>query len=230
MPWALTRPSRPELQRWVEARLADGGARLGAGAQAQTLLYEDGDLRLAIKVPTGLGPRQWLSRVMLRHEARVYARIADLPAAPRCHGLLAGRYLVLDFVDGELARYAVIRDREKFFAELFAHLDAMHARGIAHSDLQKKDNLLITRDGRPCLLDYGLAVIRKPGLAPLNHFHFRFATRLDLNQWVKLKYRGRLDEVSEADRRYYRRTLLEREARLLKRMVRRMRRWLRFAR
>lgn len=224
MPWALTRPSAEELLRWIEARLADGRARLGAGAQAQALLYRQDGVSLVIKAPDGAGPRKWLSRWMLRHEAGVYERIRDLPGAPRCHGLLNGRYLVLEYVDGELARYAQIPDRDRFFTELRTHLEAMHGRGVAHSDLQKKDNLLVTRDGRPCLLDYGVAVIRKPGFAPFNHFHFRFAARLDLNQWVKLKYRGRPEQASAADSRLYRRTWIERQARALKAVSRRLRR------
>lgn len=223
MSWALTRPSSEELLRWIEARLADGGARLGSGAQAQALLYRQDGVSLVIKAPSGIGPRQRLSRWMLRHEARVYARIHDLPGAPRCYGLLDGRYLVLEYVDGELARYAAIPDRERFFDELRAHLEAMHARGVAHSDLQKKDNLLVTRDGRPCLLDYGVAVIRKPGFAALNHLHYWFAARLDFNQWVKLKYRGRPELASVADSRLYRRTWIERLARAIKTVARRLR-------
>jgi predicted Ser/Thr protein kinase len=224
MPRALTRPNSEELLRWIEARLVDGGARLGSGVQAQALLYQEGGVSLVIKAPSGVGPRRWLSRWMLRHEARVYARIHGLPGAPRCLGLLDGRYLVLEYIDGELARYATIADRERFFDELRAHLEALHARGIAHSDLQKKDNLLVTRDGRPCLLDYGVAAIHKRGFAPFNHFHFRFAARLDLNQWVKLKYRGRPEEASAADSRLYRRTWMERQARALKAVSRRLRR------
>lgn len=224
MSWALTRPSSEELLCWIEARLVDEQARLGAGVQAQALLYRQDGVSLVIKAPSGVGPRRWLSRWMLRHEARVYARIHGLSGAPRCYGLLDGRYLVLEYIDGEPARYAAIADRERFFDELRAHLEALHACGIAHSDLQKKDNLLVTRDGRPCLLDYGVAVIRKPGFAPLNHAHFRFAARLDFNQWVKLKYRGRPELASAADSRLYRRTWIERQARALKTVARRLRR------
>jgi serine/threonine protein kinase len=160
----------------------------------------------------------------LRHEARVYRALGPFPAAPRCFGLLRNRYLVLEYIDGALAREAELPDRAQFFAELLGQLQALHARGIAHSDLQKRDNLFVTRDGHPCLLDFGAAVVRKPGFAPFNHAHFRFARRLDLNQWVKLKYRGRLQHMAEADRCYYRRTVPERVARALKLGFRRLRR------
>ena len=215
--------SEAALVRWIEDSLAHGSHRLGSGYQGQTLLYEHAGQRLVVKAPTGRGLRRWLALLMLRHEARVYRVLGRFPAAPRCYGLLRNRYLVLAFIDGELARYAEIPDREKFFAELLSHIQALHARGIAHSDLQKKDNLFVTRDGHPCLLDFGAAVVRKPGFAPFNHAHFRFAARLDLNQWVKLKYRGRFQEISVEDRCYYRRTVLERIARALKMAFRQLR-------
>ena len=210
--------SQDTLARWIEDSLATGANRLARGYQGQTLLYQDNNRRLVIKAPTGRGIRKWISTLMLRHEARVYARLADFPAAPRCYGLLRNRYLVLEFIDGMSARYAEIADREAFFAELLEHIQTLHARGIAHSDLQKKDNLLLVDGKHPCLLDFGAAVIRKSGFAPLNKAHYRFAERLDFNQWAKLKYRGRLELMSEADRVYYRRTRLEKLARRLKRI------------
>jgi RIO-like serine/threonine protein kinase len=184
------------LVRWITDSLAVGSHRIGHGAQGLALLYEDSQHRLVIKVPAGRGVRRWLATILLRHEARVYERLRDFTAAPRCYGLIDRRYLVLEYVDGELARYADIADRDAFFAELLGQIQALHARGIAHSDLQKKDNLFVTRSAR----------------------------RLDLNQWVKLKYRGQLDQVTAEDALYYRRTWLERLARHIKRLYRKPRR------
>jgi len=63
-------------------------------------------------------------------------------------------------------------------------------------------------------------VIRKSGFAPFNRFHYRFAERLDFNQWVKLKYQARLENMSATDRVYYRRSRLEKLARSVKRLWR----------
>jgi len=205
---------------WIENSLATGKHQLARGYQGQTLLYRDHDRRLVIKAPAGRGIRRWISTLMLRHEARVYAQLTGFPAAPRCHGLLRNRYLVLEYIEGAPARYTAIADREAFFAELLGHIKALHARGVAHSDLQKKDNLLLVNGQHPCLLDFGASVIRKRGFAPFNHFHFRFAARLDFNQWAKLKYQGRLENMNAADSAYYRRSRLEKLARRLKRVWR----------
>ena len=215
--------SEDTLARWTEDSLATGTHRLAHGYQGQTLLYRDNDRRLVIKAPAGRGIRKWISTLMLRHEARVYAQLTGFAAAPRCYGLLRDRYLVLEYIEGAPARYAGIADREAFFAELLEHIKTLHARGVAHSDLQKKDNLLLVDGQHPCLLDFGAAVIRKSGFAPFNHFHYRFAARLDFNQWAKLKYQGRLENMSAVDRVYYRRSRIEKLARTLKRTWRRLR-------
>lgn len=216
--------SEDKLAHWVEDSLATGTHRLARGYQGQTLLYQENGRRLVIKAATGRGIRNWISTLMLRHEARVYEQLADFPAVPRCYGLLCNRFLVLEYIDGAPARYAEIANREAFFAELLELIKSLHVRGVAHSDLQKKDNLLLVDGQHPCLLDFGAAVIRKSGFAPLNHFHFHFAERLDFNQWVKLKYQGRLENVSAADRVYYRRSRLEKLARSMKRIWRTLRR------
>ncbi|MBI5612975.1 MAG: hypothetical protein HY942_07915 [Gammaproteobacteria bacterium] len=227
MPWELASPSEDTLVRWIETSLATGAHRLARGYQGQTLLYADGPVRLVIKAPAGRGLVKWLSRLMLRQESRVYEHLKDFPGAPRCYGLLRGRYLVLEHVAGVSMRHAEIADRGAFFAALLELIEQLHARGIAHSDLQKKENLLVADGGRPCLLDYGAAVIHKPGFAPFNHLRYRFAARLDFNQWAKLKYRGRFADMTESDRVYYRRSALEKLARGLKRLYRRIRGWFR---
>lgn len=215
--------SEDKLAHWIEDSLATGTHRLARGYQGQTLLYQDNGRRLVIKAASGRGIRNWISTLMLRHEARVYEQLADIPAVPRCYGLLRNRYLVLEYVDGAPARYSEFANREAFFAELLELIKSLHARGIAHSDLQKKDNLLLVGGQHPCLLDFGAAVIRKSGFAPFNRFHYRFAERLDFNQWAKLKYQGRLENMSAADRVYYRRSRLEKLARRLKRIWRALR-------
>ncbi len=138
MPWELASPSEDALVRWIESSLAAGSHRLARGYQGQTLLYADDPVRLVIKAPAGRGLMKRLSRLMLRHEARVYEHLTNFSGAPRCYGLLRGRYLVLEYVAGVSMRHAEIADRGAFFAELLELIKTLHTRGIAHSDLQKR--------------------------------------------------------------------------------------------
>jgi serine/threonine protein kinase len=123
-----------------------------------------------------------------------------LAGIPRCHGLVAGRYLVLEFIRGTPYRDATWTDRERWFAEFLAVLRSIHARGVSHGDLKSKANIMVTADEKPCVIDFGTAFVFKPGFHPINNRLFEHGRRMDLNAWVKHKYHGRYADVSDMDR------------------------------
>jgi predicted Ser/Thr protein kinase len=225
MPWAAMDIGEDELVRWIERSIADASHILAQGYQGQVYLYQDGRQRYVIKAASGRGVLRWLRTHMLRQEFSVYNRLQGYSGSPRCYGLLRGRYLVLEYVDGLPLRHAPIADRALFYQTLFDQIQELHARGVAHSDLKRKDNLLVVAGRRPCLIDFGAAIVRKPGFAPLNHFLFRMAVRFDFNAWIKLKYNNRLEEISATDSVYYRRTWVEKSARRTKRVYKRIKSW-----
>lgn len=205
------------LIEWIEARAADGQAAHARGYQGAVYLYESSGRRFAVKVASGRGWRGYVRRWMLRQESEVYRRLAGFPGSPRCYGLLRGRYLVLDYVEGVPLRRAALSDRDRFFDTLLARILELHRRGVAHADLKRRDNLLVLGGDTPCLIDFGAAIVHKPGFAPLNHYLYALARRFDLNAWAKLKYDGRYQDMTPQDRAYFRRTAVERIARALKR-------------
>lgn len=225
MPWAAMDIGEDALVRWIERSIADASHILAQGYQGRVYLYQDGRQRYVIKAASGSGVLRWLRTHMLRQEFRVYDRLQGYSGSPRCYGLLRGRYLVLEYVDGLPLRHAPIEDRAFFYQTLFDQIQELHARGVAHSDLKRKDNLLVVAGRRPYLIDFGAAIVRKPGFAPLNHFLFRTAARFDFNAWIKLKYNNRLEEVSAADSVYYQRTWVEKTARRTKRAYKRIKSW-----
>lgn len=216
MSWTLDDLTESELVGWIE-RNASKLAAHAQGYQGQVYLYESEGRRLIVKVAAGDAPMRWVREAMLRHEARVYQHLAGFRGAPRCHGLLRDRYLVLEYVDGTPLREAHIEDRAAFFDVLLAQIKELHRRGVAHADLKRQDNLMVVGEHTPCLIDFGAAIIRKPGFAPLNHYLYELACKFDFNAWAKLKYDGRFDEMSQSDRIYYNRTGVEKFARAVKR-------------
>lgn len=212
----MNAPDEAELVRRIEERL-QAGEPAHAGYQGQIHVLEHRDHRLAVKVAAGFGPLAWLGRLTLRREARAYDRLAGFAGSPVCHGFLRGRYLVLDYVEGVPLRQAKDFDRAAYFDTLLAYLRELHARGVAHADLKRKDNLLVVDGSRPCLIDFGAAIVRKPGFAPLNHLLYGLARQFDYNAWVKLKHGRRIDRAPAADLAHYRRTRTERIARTFKR-------------
>lgn len=145
----------------------------------------------------------------LQREYRAYQCLQGLRGFARCHGLFEQRWLVLDRIDGTLFREAALNSEDRFFDHLFDNIQAMHERGVAHGDLKRKANLMVDPQMQPVLLDFGAAVIRKPGFHPVNQRLFLFMRQTDLNAWVKLKYGG-YSNLSAEDAARLKRSWLER--------------------
>jgi len=205
------------LIEWIEARTRAGDPVHASGYQGAVYLYESDGRRLIVKAAAGGGVAGLLRRWMLRREYDAYQRLAGFAGSPRCYGFIDGRYLVLECINGVSLRNGRIDDRRTYFDTLFAHIAELHRRGVAHADLKRRDNLLVVGGRLPCLVDFGAAIVRKPGFAPFNHYLYELARRFDFNAWAKLKYQGRMEELTPEDRPYYRRTVIEIVARAIKR-------------
>ncbi|MCW8831424.1 MAG: hypothetical protein OQK32_07895 [Gammaproteobacteria bacterium] len=205
------------LKQWIEDSLSNNTNILAAGYQGKTLLYQNDGLNVVIKTPHGQGLAKYLHSHMLRHEAQAYQQLKNLKGTPACYGLIDNKYLALEFIDGDPIRSKRPIDEKKYFQKLFIIIEQMHDQGVAHMDLKKKDNLMVTHHDEPCMLDFGVAVIQKKGFHPVNHFLFNLARRFDYNAWVKHKYHNNMHNIEDADKIYYQRTLIEKTAKKIKR-------------
>jgi serine/threonine protein kinase len=199
-----------EILEWIEKSIATDSNIFRRGYQGHTYLYEDKGIRLIVKTPGGRGLGRLIRLFMLRNEYRVYSKLSGITGVPRCYGLLKGCYLVLEFIDGIPIRNAQITDSDMFFQRLLQLIKELHKAGVAHTDLKKKDNLLVIKGHTPCVIDFGVAVIMKSGFAPFNHYLYNLAKKFDFNAWVKLKYDGRYEKMNAEDKQYFNRTIIER--------------------
>jgi serine/threonine protein kinase len=125
------------------------------------------------------------------------------------------KHLVLEHVTGETLRVAAetLNDRERFFARLLATIQAMHAAGVAHGDLKRKENTLVGPDESPYIIDFGVACLATDGTGRYHQKKFELMQQMDLNAYIKLKY-GRVAEgLSAEDAELHRPLLVERMAR-----------------
>ncbi|MGE0708717.1 MAG: protein kinase [Planctomycetota bacterium] len=137
---------------------------LGAGGMGTVFVARHPQLEreVALKLLDG---RRASERALARfwREAELLARarhpgvvaIHDLGRAPE------GPYLVEELVEGELLsdlaeRGLRPRQAARLVRDLADALEAVHALGILHRDL-KPANVMVRRDGKPVLLDFGLA-------------------------------------------------------------------------
>ena len=106
---------------------------------------------------------RWWLRPLARHLARREARalralagIAGIPTLERhSHGLL-----VRTWTEGEPMQRARPSD-PRYFREAFDLLRRLHRRGVAHNDLAKEPNWLVTPAGHPALVDFQLALVSR---------------------------------------------------------------------
>ncbi len=160
-------PRRPELGEVVAGRyLLDGTLGVGGMAVVHRARDRVTGRTVALKL---MQPPQ---RLELRHVKRFWreARALAEVAHPHVIGLLefgideGSRlpYLAMEYVDGEnlgdrLLR-ALVDERTAcaLLAPVARALAAAHAQGFLHRDL-KPDNVMIARDGRVVVLDFGVA-------------------------------------------------------------------------
>ena len=198
------------LQQWVEQQLACAETPWQRGHQGQLLRYQEDGWDLVIKCPYPSGWQSYWSRLSLRREYRAYQRLRQLQGVPRCYGLLPGDFLVLESIAAVPYRQAAIPKREQWFQDLLGIIQGMHECGVAHGDLKRKANLLVTDEGRAIVVDFGTAWLRRNGWAPVNGWIFRYLVRTDLNAYVKHKYRGHYDQAQGEDSELLKYSRLER--------------------
>ncbi|MDH3588217.1 MAG: hypothetical protein OEQ74_02310 [Gammaproteobacteria bacterium] len=176
--------------------------------------------RVVIKSVADEKVLRWLRRWMLKNEYLVYQELAGIAGIPQCFGLIDGRHLLLEYIEGTAFRNLVFTQDDEVHARLLALIEQLHSHGVAHADLKRRDNLILSVGREPFLVDFGTAIVRKDGFRPLNHLFFRAAKQLDYHGWFKNKYRNRSLPFDPADEQYYRPMRLERAARWVRRRFR----------
>ncbi len=127
--------------------------------------------------------RWWLKPLaarLARREARALLALAGMPGVPRLLRLERGR-LVRSYLPGVPMQRARPQDAA-YYREALRLLVRMHRAGVAHNDLAKEPNWLVTPDGRPALVDFQLATV-SPRRGPM----FRILAREDVRHLLKHK-------------------------------------------
>jgi tRNA A-37 threonylcarbamoyl transferase component Bud32 len=211
---------REPLREWLKDKSAREAALLSVGYQGSVYLFERNGKRWVVKrAGTGLFT-SWLHRLMLHREAAVYARLSSVIGVPQSLGMLDDEWLILEYISGEPLRQAryELKDPDTFYTHLHQVITDIHAAGVVHGDLKRKENILVTAAELPCVLDFGTALQRDGAL--LDRVLFNTVARADFNAWIKVKYANDYTGISPLDSEWYRPSLFEMVLRGLRRFWR----------
>lgn len=127
---------------------------------------------------------RWWLRPLARHlaarEARALRALIDTPGVPLLERFEHG-VLLRSWIEG--APMHLVRPRDpRYFSEAFGLVRRLHRAGVAHNDLAKEPNWLVTPQGHPALVDFQLALV-----SPRRRRLFRALARDDIRHVLKHK-------------------------------------------
>ena len=165
---ASSAPARLPRFGSYQARGVLGVGGMGAVYRATR---EDGELRhqVAVKVVAGVLSSPVLDE-RFRRERQILAELQHPYIARFLDGGITGEgapYLVMEYVEGERidawcdSRRLSLRSRLELFLKVSEAVSYAHQKLIVHRDL-KPSNILVTGDGEPRLLDFGVARTLQP--------------------------------------------------------------------
>ena len=136
-------------------------APLGAGGMGE--VYRARDTRLKRDVALKVLPDDFADDPARQRRFEQEARVVAALNHPNIVAVydVGENFLVSELVDGQTLRHAgklSQRQAIDLAVQIAEGLAAAHAAGITHRDL-KPDNIMVTRDGRAKILDFGLAKI-----------------------------------------------------------------------
>lgn len=143
---------------------------------------------------------RWLARMLARREQKTLRLLATIPGIPRAFGESPRGVFYRSFIPGEqLDSFEALES--EYFDRLFALMRSMHEAGVAHNDLAKEANILVTPERRPALVDFQLACRMPAPRAWLREKFFAMLCREDRRHLLKQKAVHRPDLLIEEELR-----------------------------
>ena len=150
----------------------------------------------------GILPMGWHGRHSRNHERAVYRRLEGIPGIPRYAGDVGDNGAAIEFI------HALPIDHGQsippgFFDRLRGLFDAVHARGVAYVDANKRSNILLDESGGCWLIDFQISIIGPDWPWPagaISRSVVRYFQGKDLYHLYKHKRRLAGAELTEEER------------------------------
>lgn len=181
----FVRLRRCDLQSRVRAVI-----HRGTGYQSSVFLVEMEGQRAAVKdfnqAPSAF--RRWIAPILVRREIAALRHLQGTPGVPRFLARIDRLAFAMEYIEGTpLAEFKEGELAPEVFGRVQAVIDGIHARGVAHGDLKRRSNLLLTSQGDIYLIDFAAAVIGGRRLHPIQNWLQRQIAEVDDKSVPRLK-------------------------------------------
>jgi len=180
----------PGLTRDRLDELTERGLRPAEKARPHVRLVVVNGVRFVVKdYAHGATPfKRALGAYLVWRERVALQRAQGVAGVPGLGGTSGPCTLVTEYIEAtEVTSAAPELLDERFFARLAQLIEGLHARGVIHGDLKKLENILVTSDGQPALVDFTAAFVA--GSSPVAALVFPWVWDDDLRAICKLKQR-----------------------------------------
>jgi len=161
----ITNLRRRDLQSAIQRVIHQG-----RGSQSSVYLVEVDGQQAAVKDFAATPPwfRRFVAPYLVRRELRALRVLQGTPGIPQVYGRIDRHAFALEYIEGTpMAKFKTGELAPEVFARVQRVIDAVHERGVAHGDLKRRSNLILTPDGEVFLIDFAAAVIGQRPFRPL---------------------------------------------------------------
>ena len=183
---------------------------------AATCLYQaeagsEGDYRKFEKIVVKFGRTRgfcglgmaWFGRLMRGHEQAIYAALDGVDGVPRWVGTFGEAGYAIEYIDAEPLDH-FDSPPVGFFDRLVEVFNAIHDRGVAYCDANKRSNILVSPDGKPYVVDFQISFRRRDDLPwPIRSIiaaAVRYVIDRDMYHLYKHKRRICPEQLTEQER------------------------------
>ena len=151
---------------------------------------------------------RWAMKRLTAREVRIHKLLDAVHGVPKLVRRVDDTSFLREFVEGRTLDRKPPFMREDFFDEFVDIVRGIHARGVAFVDLAKKENVVVTTEGRPFLIDFQVSISMSRGRGPISFLWNRLVRLMqasDVYHVYKHKRHVRPDLLREHEKQCARR-------------------------
>ncbi len=159
----------------------------GRGFQSSVHLVDWNGTRAAVKDFSRLPPlfRFFIAPILVKREVKALRHLDGTRGIPRFFGQIDRLAFAIEYIEGRpLDTFKTGELAPEVFPKIAAAIGAMHARGVAHGDLKRRSNLLLTPDGEVFLIDFAAAIVAR---GPISRKLMQAVAQVDEKSLPRLK-------------------------------------------